>query len=68
MAFTWVTKAHYRSQQLAGLQYVVLQLQQEVTRPKARFKSTATEKSGVNRGAIRCQHILVSCFISTLKD
>ena len=39
------------SQQHAGLNYAVLQLQQEVTRPKARFKPTSPKKSGVDGGA-----------------
>ena len=33
--------------------------------PKASFKSTLPEKSGVDGGAIKCQHILVSCFTCT---
>ena len=37
----------------AGLQHAVLKLQQEVTRPKARFKSTSPEKSIVDGGEIR---------------
>ena len=35
------------SQQRAGLHYAVWWLQQEVTRPKGRFKPTLPEKSGV---------------------
>ena len=44
------------SQQHAGPQNAVLQPQQEVTRPKARFKHTLPEKSGVDGG-----RILASC-------
>ena len=53
MALTGVTNAHgpsRPSQQHAGPQHVVLQLQQEVTRPKERFKPTLPEKSGVDGG------------------
>ena len=39
------------SQQHADLHHAVWQLQQEVTRPKARFKPTSPEKSGVDGGA-----------------
>ena len=39
------------NQQHAGLHHAVWQLQQEVTKPKARFKPTSPEKSGVNGGA-----------------
>ena len=39
------------SQQHAGLHHGVWLLQQEVTRPKARFKTTLPEKSGVDGGA-----------------
>ena len=42
-----------------------LEQQQEVTRPKARFKPTLPTKSGVDGGANSCQHILVSCFNCT---
>ena len=52
-------------QQYAGLYHTVWELQQEVTMPKASFKSTLPEKSGVDGGAIKCQHILVSCFTCT---
>ena len=48
------------SQRHAGPQNSVLGLQQEVTRQKARFKPTLPDKSGVDGGAIRCQHVLVS--------
>ena len=40
------------SQNNAGPQHAVLQQQQEVTRPKARFKPTLPQKSAVDRGAI----------------
>ena len=59
MAFTGVTNVHglsRLSQQHAGPQHAVLQPQQEVTRPKARFKHTLPEKSGVDGG-----RILASC-------
>ena len=49
----------HHSQQHAGLQDAVLRLQQEVTRP------SLPKKSGVDGGAIRWQHILVSCFTTT---
>ena len=52
-------------QQHAGLQHAVLQPQQEVTRPKARFKPTSLEKSGVDGGAIRCQHFAKNKFFSS---
>ena len=39
------------SQQHAGLHHAVWQLQQEVTRLKARFKPTSPKKSGVDGGA-----------------
>ena len=39
------------SQQHAGLHHAVWQLQQEVTRPKARFKPTSPKKSEVDGGA-----------------
>ena len=42
------------SQLHEGIHHAVGWLQQEVTRPKARFKPTLTEKSGVNGRAIRC--------------
>ena len=38
------------SQQHVGIQHAVLQLQQEVTRPKARFKPTSPKNSGVDGG------------------
>ena len=41
----------YYRQQHVGPQHEACQLQQEVTRPKARFKPTLTEKSGVDGGA-----------------
>ena len=47
-------------QQHAGLQHKALQPQQEVTRPKARFKPTLPKKSGVDGGAMMCHHIFVS--------
>ena len=53
------------SLQHAGLQHTVWWLQQEVTRPKARFKPTSSKKYGVDGGAIRCQHILVIRFTCT---
>ena len=67
MAFTGVTNSHgpHLSQQHAGLQHAVWQQQQEVTRPKARFKPFLPEKSGVDWGAIMCKHILVCCFTCT---
>ena len=39
------------SRQHAGLHNAVWQLQQEVTRPKARFEPTSPKKSGVDEGA-----------------
>ena len=39
------------SQQHIGLHYAVWQPQQEVTRPKPRFKTTLPKKSGVDGGA-----------------
>ena len=39
------------SQQHSGLRHAVWRLQQEVTRPKARFKPTSPKKSGVDEGA-----------------
>ena len=53
------------SQQHAGLHHAVWQQQQEVTRPKARFKPTSPEKSGGMGEQIRCQHILVLLFIGS---
>ena len=50
------------SQLHAGLQHAALLAQHKVTRPKARFKPTSPEKSGLDEGEIRFQHILVSCF------
>ena len=50
------------TQQHAGLQHAVWQLQQEVTRPNAKFKSSSPEKSGVDGWPISCHHILVSFF------
>ena len=50
-----------RSQQHASLYHAVLQLQQEVTRPKARFKPAVPKKSGADGGAN-----LVSHFTCTL--
>ena len=38
----------YTSQHHAGLQHVVLRLQQEITRPKARFKPNLPNKSEVD--------------------
>ena len=58
MALTGVTKPKGPS----GVQHAVIRKQQEVTRPKARLKPTYPKKSGVDGGAISCQHILVSCF------
>ena len=37
-----------QSQQHVGPQHAVLQPQQEVTRPKARFKPTSHKKSGMD--------------------
>ena len=51
------------SQQHADLQHGIIKLQQDVTRPKAQFKPTLHEKSVVDWGASRGQHILVSCFM-----
>ena len=53
------------SQQHPGLKHSVLQLQEEATRTQARFKPALPKKSGVDGGAIRCQHILVSRFTCT---
>ena len=39
------------SQQHAGLHHAVRQLQQEVTRPKTRFKPTLPKKSEVDGGS-----------------
>ena len=39
------------SQQHAGLHHAVRQLQQEVARPKARFKTTSLKQSGVDGGS-----------------
>ena len=50
-------------QQHVGLHHAVSQLEQEVTRPKARFKPISPKKSAADRIAIRCQHILVDRFI-----
>ena len=49
-AFTGVTNAHwpYPSQLHAGLHLALRQLREEVTRSKARFKSTLPKKSGVD--------------------
>ena len=55
-----VTNAHGFSQQHTGLHCVVFGLLQDVTRPKAQFKPTLHEKSVVDWGASRGQHILVS--------
>ena len=41
----------YPSQQHAGLHHTAWQPQQEVTRPKARFKPTSAGKPGVDGGA-----------------
>ena len=60
MAFTGVTNARGPSLDR------VFGLQQEVTRPKARFKPTLPEKFEVDKGAIRCQHILLSYFTCDL--
>ena len=55
-----------RSQQHASLYHAVLQLQQEVTRPKARFKPTLPKKSGADGGANQVPANLVSHFTCTL--
>ena len=56
-------KYPHPSHQHAGLHHAVWWPQQEVTRPKTRFKPTSSKKSGVDgREQIRCQHIAVSCF------
>ena len=67
MVLNGVTNAYgpHSSQQHAVLHHAVKQLQQEVTRPKARFKPTLPEKSGVMGKQIRCQHFLVSRFTCT---
>ena len=53
------------SQQHAGLHHAFWQLQQEATRLNARFEPASPKKSGVDGGANRCQHILVSHFTCT---
>ena len=55
-----------RSQQHASLYHAVLQLQQEVTRPKARFKPTLPKKSGADGGANQVPANLVSHLTCTL--
>ena len=56
------TNAHGPSPQPTGLQHAVLRPQQDVTRPKTRFKPTLHNKCGLDGGAIRWQHILVRYF------
>ena len=56
---------NHTSQQHAGLHHTVWWLQLEVTRSKVRFKPTLPEKPQMDGGAIRCRHILVSCFTCT---
>ena len=58
MACTGVTNADGPSRQPTDLQHAVLRKQQEVTMPEARFEPTSPEKSRVDGGAIRCQHIV----------
>ena len=57
MAFSWVINAHGPSLQRTACRSPTfnLILQQEVTRPKGRYKPTLPEKSGVDGGAFRCQ-------------
>ena len=58
-----IINAHRPSPQTAACRSpTVLQLQQEVARPKARCKHTSPKKSGVDGETISCQHILISCF------
>ena len=52
MAFTRALMDPHASQQHEGLQHAVWWLQQEVTRPNARFKPTLPEKSGVDGGLV----------------
>ena len=63
MAFTGVTNVHglsRLSQQHAGPQHAVLQLQQEVTLPKARFKPTSPKKLVLSQQEwIRVHHLHV---------
>ena len=51
--FYWGHQCSDHTPQYPDLQYAVWQLQQEVTRPKARFKPTSPNKSGVDGGAIQ---------------
>ena len=44
-------------QEHVGLEHAVLRSQQNVARPKARFKHISPEKSELDVGAIRCQHL-----------
>ena len=63
--FTGVTNDHgpSSSQQHSGRQHAVFWLYQEVTRPKARFKPTSPEKSGVDGGANQVPtYLLYVCF------
>ena len=46
---------HHPSRQHQGLQHAVIQPQQEVVRPKVRFKPTLYEKSEMHGGAISGQ-------------
>ena len=57
MAFNGVNGHESPSQQHAGLQHAVFQLQQEVIRLLARFKHTLSEKYGLDESVIRCQFI-----------
>ena len=49
--FRGVTNPRGLSPQHTGLQHAVFRLQQEVTRPKAKFKPTLPEKSEVDVGS-----------------
>ena len=51
-------------QQQTGIHNAVWQLQQEVIRPKIRFKPTLLEKSGVDGGA---NQVPISIIISCIK-
>ena len=52
------------SQQHAGLHRAVWQLQQEVTRLKARFKPTSPKKSGVDGGANQVPTYVWLCLLT----
>ena len=51
------------SQQHAGLHHAVSQLQQEVTRPKARFNLPHLRSLGWMGEQISCQHIFGDKFV-----